>query len=121
MKCYPNPGHATIEYFMHSNVLNEVIHKKREIRGTSKNNEDYYISLIEGLKTARMYRANGIPVYTNSKLVCRKMKGIYQVRKGNLEPLHVEARTIAGEFHFFTINHHSNINRMLVELLVGEM
>ena len=49
------------------------------------------------------------------------MKGIYQVRKGNLEPLHVEARTIAGEFHFFTINHHSDINTMSVELLVGEM
>ena len=49
------------------------------------------------------------------------MKGIYQVRKRNLILLHVEARTIAGEFHFFTISHHSDINRMSVELLVGEM
>ena len=49
------------------------------------------------------------------------MKGIYQVRKANLKLLHIEARTIAGEFHFFTISHHSDINMMSVELLVGEM
>ena len=97
--------------------MNEVIHIKRDIPGTKTNNEAYYISLIEGLKTTRMYRANGISVYTNSELVCRKMKGIYQVRKVNSKPLHVEVRTIAGEFHFFTINHHSDINRMYVDLM----
>ena len=68
-----------------------------------------------------MYRANGISIYTNSELVCRQMKGIYQVRKANLKLLHVEARNIAPEFHFFTINHHLDINRMSVELLVGKM
>ena len=103
------------------NVLSEVIHIKRDIPGKTTNNEAYYIALIEAIKTIRMYRANGIYVYTNSELVCRKMKGIYQVRKGNLELLHVEARTIASEFQFFTINHHSDINRMSVELLVREM
>ena len=106
---------------MRNNVLNEVIHRKRDIRGTTTNNEAYYIALIEGLRTIRMYKANGISVYTNSKLVCIQMKGIYQVRKGNLKPLHVEARAIAGEFDFFTINHHSDINRMSVDLLVVEM
>ena len=106
VKCYPNPRHATIEYVLSNNVLNKVIHRKRDIPRTTTNNEDYYIALIEGLKTTRMYRANGISVYTNSELVCRKMIGIYQVRKANLKPLHVEARTIVFEFHSFTINHH---------------
>ena len=106
VKCCPNHGHATIEYVLRNNVLDEVIHKKREIHGTTTNNEAYYIALIEGIKTTKMYRANGISVYTNSELICSQMKGIYQVRKGNLKPLHVEARTIAAEFHFFTINHH---------------
>ena len=101
MKCYPNPGHATIEYVLRNNVLNKVIHRKREICGTTTNNEAYYINLIEGLKTTRMYRANGISVYTNSELVCRKMKGIYHVRKGILKLVHAEERTIAGEFQFF--------------------
>ena len=68
-----------------------------------------------------MYRANGISVYTNYELVCRQMKGVYQVRKENLKLFNVEARTIAGELNFFTINHHSYINKMSVELLVGEM
>ena len=95
--------------------------EKREIRGTTMDNEAYYIALIEGLKIARMYRANGISVYTNSELVCRQMKGIYQVRKVKLKLLHVEARITVGEFHFFTISHHSDINTMSVELLVGEL
>ena len=119
--CYPSPRQETIEYVLCNIVLNKLIHRKREIRGTTSNNEAYYIALIEGLKITKMYRANGISVYTNSELVCSQMKGIYQVRKGNLKPLHVEARTIVGEFHFFTINHHSNINRISVKLLVGEM
>ena len=100
VKCYPNPGQETIEYVLCNNVLNKVIHRKRDIRGTKMNEEAYYISLIEGLKKARMYIANGISVYTNYELVCRYMKGIYQDRKANLKPLHVEARTIVGEFHF---------------------
>ena len=74
VKCYPNPGQETIEYVMCNNVLNEVIHGKRDIRGTTTNNEAYYISLIEGLKTSRMYRANGIFFYTNSELLCSQMK-----------------------------------------------
>ena len=98
---------------MRNNVLNEVIHGKREIHGTTTNNEAYYIAIIEGLKTARMYKANGISVSTNSKLVCIQMEGSCQVRKGNLKSLHVEARTIAIEFHFFTINHHSDINSVM--------
>ena len=121
VKCCPNPGYATIEYVLRNNVLNKVIHRKRDICGTTTNNEAYYIDLIEGLKAAIIHRANGISVYTNFELVCRQMKGIYQVRKRNLKSLHVEARTIAGKFHFFMIDHHSDINRMSVELLVGEL
>ena len=65
------------------------------------NNKPYYIALIKWIKTFKMYRANGISVYTNSEIICVQIKGIYQLRKGNLKPLHVEARTIAAEFHFF--------------------
>ena len=49
------------------------------------------------------------------------MNGTYQVRKGNLIPLHTEARAIVSQFHLFTINHHSDIKRMSVDLLFGTM
>ena len=65
----------------------------------------------------KMYDVNDIFVYTNSQLICNQMNGTYQVRKGNLIPLHIEARAIVAQFHLFTINHHSNIKRMFVDLL----
>ena len=101
--------------------MNDAFQRKREIHGRTMDNEAYYIVLIERIKTTKMYNANDICVYTNSLLLCNQMKGIYQVRKRNLIPLHVEAKTIVAEFHSFTINHHSNINRMFVDLLSAEM
>ena len=80
--------------------------QKMDIHVTTMNNDAYYIALIEGLRTTRMYKSNGISVYTDSELVCRKMKVIYQVRKTDLKLLHVEPKTIAGEFQFFTTSHH---------------
>ena len=118
---YPNLGQANIEYVLRNNFLNDVFQRKREIRRRTMNNEAYYIALIEGLKTTKMYSANDICVYTNSLLLCNQMNGIYQVRKMNLIPIHVEAKTIVVEFHSFMINHHSNINRMFVDLLSAEM
>ena len=81
---YPNLGQANIEYVLRNNFLNDVFQRKREIRGRTTNNEAYYIVLIEGLKTTKMYSANYICVYTNSELLCNQMKRIYQLRKGNL-------------------------------------
>ena len=121
VSCYPNLGHTIIEYVLHNSFLIEAFQRKREILGTTMNNEAYYIALREGLKIEKMYNANDICVYTNSLLLCNQMKGIYQVRKRNLIPLHVEARTIAAEFHSCTITHQSNINRMFVDLLSTEM
>ena len=81
VSCYPNPGQAIIEYVLHNNFLNDAFQRKRKIRGRTTNNEAYYIVLIEGLKTIKMYSANDICVYTNSLFLCNQMKGIYQVRK----------------------------------------
>ena len=119
--CYPNPRQAIIEYVLRNNFLNDAFQRKREICGRTTNNEAYYIALIEGLKTIKMYSANDICVYTNSELLCNQMKRIYQVRKKNLISIHVEARTIVAEFYSFMINHHSNINRMFVDLLSTEV
>ena len=117
----PNPGQAIIEYVLRNNFLNDAFQRKREIRGRTMNKETYYIELIQGIKTTKMYSANDICVYTNSLLLCNQMKGIYQVRKINLIPLHVEVRTNVAKFNSFTINHHSNIYRMFFDLLSTEM
>jgi hypothetical protein len=47
------------------------------------------------------------------------MKGIYQVRKDNLKPLHREARIVVAQFQCFTINYHADIKRMSSNLVLG--
>jgi len=47
------------------------------------------------------------------------MKGIYQVRKHNLKPLHREERIVVAQFQCFTINYHADIKRMSSNLVLG--
>jgi ribonuclease HI len=117
VSCYPNPGQAIIAYVLHNMALNHVLQTKREVHGKTTNNEAYYIALVEGLKEAKKYGANDIVVFTNSELICNQMKGIYQVRKDNLKPLHREARIVASQFQCFTINYHAEIKRMSSDLV----
>ena len=46
----------------------------REVYGRTNNNEAYYISLVEGLKTTKKHGANDIVVFTNSELIFNQMK-----------------------------------------------
>jgi ribonuclease HI len=87
---YPNPNQEIITYVFHNKELNHVLQSKSEAYGMTTNNEIYYISLVEGMKTTKKYGTNAIFVFTNSKLICNQMKGIYQVQKDNLKPLHRE-------------------------------
>ena len=54
-------------------------------------------------------------------MMCDQMKGVYQVRKVNLKPLHKEAKNIVVQFQSFMINHHSDIKSMLSGLLSATM
>lgn len=49
---------------------NHLFHGKREVPGMMKNNEAYYIALVEGLKEAKQHYVNDIEVFTNSELIC---------------------------------------------------
>ena len=98
MSCFPNPGRATIRYVICNHALNHAIERKKEVCGTTTNNEAYYIALVEGLKEAKTYGTNDISVYTNSLLICNQMEGIYQVWKDNLKPLHKKTRIVVGQF-----------------------
>ena len=85
-------------------ATNHLFHGKREVRGMTKNNEAYYIDLVEGLKGEKQHDVNDIEVFTNSELICNQMKGIYRVRADNLKPLHREAINWSCQFQTFTID-----------------
>ena len=85
------------------------------------NNEAYYIGLIEGLGTMMEYGSNGIVIFTNSKLVCNYMNGMYQIKKERLKELHGIANNIVIQFQIFSIRHCTNVNKMSADLLHGTM
>ena len=91
------------------------------IPGRTTNNEAYYIGLIEGLGTTMEYGSNGIVFFTNYKLVCNHMNGVYQVKKERLKELHGITNNIVSQFQFFSIRHCTNVNKMSANLLRGAM
>ena len=91
VSCFTYPGRAVIKFVIYNMATNHLFHGKREVPGMTTNNEAYYIALFEGLKEAKQHDVNDIEVFTNSTLICNQMKGIYWVRKDNLERLHKES------------------------------
>jgi hypothetical protein len=51
---------------------------KSDVYGKIINNEAYNIVPVEELKAMEKYGANDIAVFIDSKLICNKLKGIYQ-------------------------------------------
>lgn len=84
-----------ITYVLYNIAMNK-FQRKMNVPRMTKNNEAYYIALIEGLGTTREYGSNGIVVFTNLELVCNQMKGVYQVKKERLKQLHGEAKNIVS-------------------------
>jgi ribonuclease HI len=69
VSCYPNPGQAIIAYLLHNMELNLVLQTKRGLHGKTTNNEAYYISLVERIKTSKKHGANNNEVFNNSELI----------------------------------------------------
>ena len=121
VSCYPNLEKSMITYVIYNIFTSKVLQRKMNIPRRRKNNEAYYIALIEGLGKIREYGSNGIVVFTNSKLVCNQMKCVYQVKKEMLKQLHGKENNIVRQFQCFSIRHCANVNKISSALLCGAM
>ena len=73
--------------------------------GVATNNEAEYHALIDGLKAVAEWKPDRLEVYLDSKLVVEQVKGIYRVRKPELQPLHKEAKELLNGFDDVEIKH----------------
>ena len=121
VSCYPKMGKAMITYVFCNIATSKVLQRKMNISGRTKNNEAYYIALIEGLGTAREYGSNGIVVFTNFELVCNQIKGVDQVKKKRLKQLHGKENNIVRQFQVSSIRHCTNVNKMYANIFCGAM
>jgi len=99
-----NPGMAAIGVVIEDDQGNRLRTFHRFI-GRATNNEAEYRALIDGLKAASDWKPDRLEVYLDSKLVVEQVKGVYRVRKPELQPLYQEAKSLLGAFGEVEIEH----------------
>jgi ribonuclease HI len=98
-----NPGPAG--YGVHIEQDDGPIVELKESLGLATNNVAEYSGLIAALRWAA---ANGIAklhVRADSQLLVKQMRGEYRVKSPGLQPLHEQARTLAGRIGHVTFEH----------------
>jgi len=87
-----NPGPAGAGVFIY-NDKNEIVRKSHLFLGTMTNNEAEYQAIILGLETLKKVFGKGklqdldVVVRMDSELVCKQLRGEYQVKDEKLSPL----------------------------------
>jgi ribonuclease HI len=67
------------------------------------NNAAEYQALILGLRGTLGIGGTSIEIFTDSELVAKQVRGIYNVRNGHLRRLHREAVELLEKFHRYEI------------------
>ncbi|MGB9755896.1 MAG: ribonuclease HI family protein [Desulfurella sp.] len=98
-----NPGPAGIgAVFM---LDNQIIDTVSEYIGEKTNNEAEYIALIKALHVGLDYNIRSIKIFSDSELVVKQIKGLYNIKQEHLKKLNNEALSLIKEFEYFEINH----------------
>jgi len=66
--------------------------------GHKTNNEAEYLALIDGLRAVAEWHPDRLEVFLDSKLVVEQIKGVYRVRKAELQTLNKQAMDLIRGF-----------------------
>lgn len=116
--CYPNPRRAIVTFVLYNHATKHCIERKKSREGLQIRRHTIF-PLSKGWKRKKNIGLNDITILTNLELICKEMKGTYQVRKDNLKPLYKEAKIQSCEFQSFNIDYYADIQRMSTHLLCG--
>ncbi|NIS63141.1 MAG: reverse transcriptase-like protein [Proteobacteria bacterium] len=97
-----NPGEAGAGFYLVDENGHAILQGRRFL-GRMTNNAAEYKALILGLREALDVGGTSIEVYTDSELVARQMKGIYNVRNRRLRTLYREAVELLSRFHRYEL------------------
>jgi ribonuclease HI len=76
-----------------------------EAIGVATNNVAEYRGLLAALDWARRHHANRLHVRSDSLLLVQQMLGRYKVKSEGLQPLHAQARRLAGDIGRVSFEH----------------
>jgi ribonuclease HI len=102
-----NPGPAAIGIVI-KDEKNKVIGRVSKRIGFTTNNVAEYTAVITALKEVSKLNADEVTLFVDSELLCRQLKGLYQVKSSALKPYYIEIIDMVKKFKSFKVNH---INR----------
>jgi len=76
-----------------------------EAIGVATNNVAEYRGLLAALRYAVDRQARSVLVRSDSELLVKQMRGEYRVKNAGLQPLHREARDLAGQIERVAFEH----------------
>ncbi len=119
-----NPGEAGAGFYLVDGEGNEVLRGMRFL-GSMTNNAAEYQALILGLREALGVGGTSIEIYTDSELVAKQLKGIYNVKNRHLRKLYREAVGLLDRFHRYEIipirrENNREADRLANEAIDGE-
>ena len=95
-----NPGDAGAGFYLLDEDGHELLEGMRYL-GRMTNNAAEYHALILGLREVLGIGGTSVEIYTDSELVARQVKGIYNVRNRQLGTLYQEAVALLDKFHSY--------------------
>jgi broad specificity phosphatase PhoE/ribonuclease HI len=93
-----NPGPAGYGAVVRDKLTGETLAERKGFIGVATNNVAEYQGLIAGLRAAWELNAETVDVRMDSKLVVEQMSGRWKIKHPSMQPLALEARTLAQNF-----------------------
>ncbi len=99
-----NPGLAAGGILILDSKDNIILSKKIFIGKNFTNNEAEYLTMLEGLITAKKIGIKNIAIFSDSQLVVRQIKGEYKIKKERLRKINQEIMKVLSYFERYEIN-----------------
>lgn len=99
-----NPGPASYGVLVRRPDGGEVLRLKKYLGITTNNVAEYY-ALLTALDYALSHGITRLRVRSDSELLVRQMQGHYKVKSRSLKPLYEQARKLAAQLAWFSVEH----------------
>ena len=114
-----NPGKSASAFVVYDRDKVEVI-KEAVYLGISTNNSAEYQALRLCLEKCAEVGISKIKILSDSELMVKQIKGLYQVKDTNLLKLFLEVKKLIAKFQSFEISHIKRAENKVADLLVNQ-
>lgn len=114
-----NPGKSASAFVVY-NSINQEIHREAQFIGISTNNMAEYEALKMCLQKCLELHFLDLKVLSDSELMVKQIKGLYQVKDEKLAKYYREVKELIAKFQSFEISHIRRSENKVADLLVNQ-